>query len=349
MPQGIGVLEILDICHGQVETVVDLEIIVYIIQVKAAQFTLGIAQRKVERRCLQHFFRMRRGETQSPATVNNIFSKPDGDFRHTFLREFVVNRVIVERTPYTGKRREIKTVVGLTYDFLYDNRHLLLVDYIRCGGHICFALGIEHRCIHPFYGITQQFVHLLRLIHMRNHISGIHPGKRLVMRVFQKARTPHRQGTVNNLGECFEIVDNAFGQPRLEKRRQNLLVRKIAQSDGVKVVVGHEIIKDVGTQHHCARYRNRNPVEVVAFGMLFDDRIDKRQATPFAAEGTLAYTCEIGIVVEPVLTELRHHPAVLHLAVFDDKVEKKPFNCRGFLNGIETMEFHYIGNGEHGP
>ena len=42
------------------------------------------------------------------------------------------------------KRWVVVSVVLRASHLLYDYSHLFLVDKIACGGHVCFAVGIEH-------------------------------------------------------------------------------------------------------------------------------------------------------------------------------------------------------------
>ena len=168
------------------------------------------------------------------------------------------------------------------------------------------------------------------------------------MGVFENARTAHGQGAVHHLCQCQQVVAHPFWKPSFEEGGEDLFVGGVAQGQRVEVVVGHELVENIGTEHHGARYGDGDAVEIVALGMFLDYRIDECQAASFASEGPLSDTGEIGVVVEPVFPELCHHTTVLHLAVFDDEVEEQPFYGRRFLNGIEPVPFYDVGDRKHG-
>ncbi len=183
---------------------------------------------------------------------------------------------------------------------------------------------------------------------MGNHVCGVDPGKRLVVGILENARTAHGKGAVHHLCQCKQIVAHPFGKPPFEESGEYLFVGGVAKGQRVQVVVGHELVENIGAEHYGARYGDGDAVEIVALGMFLDYRVDERQAASFSSEGALSDTGEIGIVVEPVFPELGHHAAVLHLAVFDDEIEEQPFHGGRFLNGVEPVPFYDIGDREHG-
>ena len=163
------------------------------------------------------------------------------------------------------------------------------------------------------------------------------------MRIFQQAGTAHGKRPANNLEKSEEILCQPRGQLCGEKSLQNVFVGSIAQGQRIEVVGSHELIENVGAQDHGARNGNRQAFEIVAHGILLDYGIHERQAAPFAAKTALAYAREVGIVVETVFLEHRHHAAVLHLAVLHDKVEEQPLHCRRLLYSVELVAPHHIG------
>ena len=93
---------------------------------------------------------------------------------------------------------------------------------------------------------------------------------------------------------------------------------------------------------------NHSAVEIVAHRILFDYRVDKRQAAPFASERPFAYAREVGVAVEAVFAKLCHHAAVLHLAVFHYQVKKQLPHGRSFLYVAEAVHLHHLRYGEQG-
>ena len=55
--------------------------------------------------------------------------------------------------------------------------------------------------------------------------------------------------------------------------------------------------------------------------MFLDDVVDEGDATSFSSERTLTDSCKIGILVETVFMEHRHHSLVFHLSVSDDGIK----------------------------
>ena len=142
------------------------------------------------------------------------------------------------------------------------------------------------------------------------------------MAVLKQRGGAHGQGGVDHLDECQQVVAHALRQPRRHEAAQYLCVGGIAQCHGVEVVVGHELIEDVGAEHHSARYGDGEAVEIVELRVAFDYGVDERQAAPFAPHRPLADACEVGVMVEALFFEFGHHAAVFHAAVFHYEVEE---------------------------
>ena len=94
--QCVGILEILHVGTGEVETVVDFEVAVHFVEIQAVEFALCVAQRQVECRCLQYLVGMARREPESAPSVYDIFAKTYSHLGHTLLGKLVVERVIVQ-------------------------------------------------------------------------------------------------------------------------------------------------------------------------------------------------------------------------------------------------------------
>ena len=64
---------------------------------------------------------------------------------------------------------------------------------------------------------------------------------------------------------------------------QDLLVGGIAQGDGIEIILLHELVEEVGTEHHRLRNRHLRILVLVQFGMALDDIVEERQTTAFAS------------------------------------------------------------------
>ena len=74
---------------------------------------------------------------------------------------------------------------------------------------------------------------------------------------------------------------------------QNVLVGSIAQGYLIEVVLLHELVEDVGTQHHCLRNTDLSTRKLVEVGMCLHDIVEERQATSLASERAFTYACEV--------------------------------------------------------
>ena len=167
------------------------------------------------------------------------------------------------------------------------------------------------------------------------------------MRVLEQRRRSDCQRAVDNLGDGQQILTHSIRKFRSQKAVQNLLVGNVGQRHGIEVVERHELVEYVGAEHHGAWYGYRDTVEIVAFGILLDNRIYKRQAAPLSSERALTYAGKVAVGVETVLAELRHHAAVFHLAILHDQIEEKLFYLKSLRNVAKAVPGDDIGDGEH--
>ncbi|GFI06696.1 hypothetical protein IMSAGC006_01439 [Muribaculaceae bacterium] len=78
------------------------------------------------------------GESQGGAAFDYGFPESDRYLSYSVGRLFVAYRIVIERAPDSGERREIKSGMLDAYDFLYDDSHFFLVDHIGRSGHVGF-------------------------------------------------------------------------------------------------------------------------------------------------------------------------------------------------------------------
>ena len=210
-------------------------------------------------------------ESQSPASVDNIFTQAYGYFGHTVLGLFVAEGIVVERPSYAGERREVVAAVVFGDNFLYDHSHLLLVDDVAGSGHVDFARGVEHRCVDAFYGIVQPLHAAVAVGGVGHHVGGVYSGEWLVVRVFEQTRTAHCKRPVDHIEERGEVVGESFGQFCRQKSLEDIFVGRVAECERIELVHRHEFIEYIGAQHHCAWYRYGESVEIIAYRVFLDN------------------------------------------------------------------------------
>lgn len=128
--------------------------------------------------------------------------------------------VVVHRAGHTGDVR-IKTVaVTVSGHLLKNHRHFFLVDDVARSRHIRLAIAVEHRSIYPLNGIAQHLQPHVATLHVRYHIGGIYPGKRLVMCIFEQGRGPVGNGLAHDIEIGLQVADQAFGKPGLQDARR---------------------------------------------------------------------------------------------------------------------------------
>ena len=79
---------------------------------------------------------------------------------------------------------------------------------------------------------------------------------------------------------------------------QNILVGGVAEGYGPQVVLVHELVEEVGTEHHGLGNLYGSIREVVELRMTLDDVVKEGKATPFATQRAVANAGKVGIAVE---------------------------------------------------
>ena len=73
-------------------------------------------------------------------------------------------------------------------------------------------------------------------------------------------------------------------QVGLQEGLQYLLVRNIRESRLPQMVLVHELVKDIGTEHNGLRYHHLNIVKLMKLIMLLNDIIQESKAASFSAQ-----------------------------------------------------------------
>ena len=328
---------------GYVKSVVHLEVFHRFRFVDGIKCGLCVAQCQVEGAGLQHVARVFWRESQRHAAIHYIFAKSHSYLAHSVLGAFFVHGIIVKRAPYARKRWIEIAVVGASHHFLYYHCHLLLVDNVARGLHICLAVGEEHRGIHSLYGVAQLLEHGSLIGEMRYHVGGIDAGKGLIMAIFEQTRRTYGKRPVYHIEEGIEVVGQSARQCGCKKMLQYLLIAARRQGYGIELVFLHELVENVGTQHHRAGYLHAHTFEIVEFGIFLYYAVDKRQAASLAAERPLPYAGKIAVMVEAVALEYCHHAAVLHAAIFHYGIKHGLAHCLLLGDVVEGVLGEHFG------
>ena len=102
---------------------------------------------------------------------------------------------------------------------------------------------------------------------------------------------------------------------------QDLLVRSIAEGNTPEVVIVHELVEEVGAQHHCLRNLHGGILKLIQFGVALDDVVEEGQSAALAAQRAIADAGKVGIAVKLQTVEDGHHADILHTAVLHDGIE----------------------------
>ena len=93
---------------------------------------------------------------------------------------------------------------------------------------------------------------------------------------------------MGSLKEGEEVGNKRVGQLCPQEVFQYFIVRGIAQCYLVQVILFHKAVEHIGTQHHCFRYLHAHARKLVKVGVALYHTIQKRQATTFSAQRSLA-------------------------------------------------------------
>ena len=178
--QGSVFFSLLDMQFQQVEPVVLREVFGRM-QVEGVEACLRLAQGNLQFAGLEHLGWVIGGEPEGQASVYNVFPQSECQVDDAFFGLLVAQGVIIQRACYAGHAGVVAVAVLVAHHLLQDDRHLLLVDDVACGLHVCFRVAEEYRGIYAFDGIAKHAQHFILVIHVWNHIRAVDSGKGLVM------------------------------------------------------------------------------------------------------------------------------------------------------------------------
>ncbi len=130
---------------------------------------------------------------------------------------------------------------------------------------------------------------------------------------------------------------------------QDVLVITFGESHRVEVVRLHELVEEVGTEHHRLGGGDREIGVVVQLQVGLHHVADKGETSPFSSQRPLADAGEVGVLVEPFLLEDRHNTGVFHPTVLNDGGMDQLTGIvhAGILRDIDLLQ--HLSHGEHGP
>ena len=154
--------------------------------VEGIELCLGLLQGNMCLTGLEHFLGVIRTDAQGLTTIHDILAQSQRQGSNTLLGLFIADGIEVQRAEHTAHVGIIVVAILFAHHLLQDDRHLLLVDDIAGGRHIGFGVAVEHRSIDTLDGSGKHLQHLVFVVDVGNHISGIDTGKGLVMGVFEQ-------------------------------------------------------------------------------------------------------------------------------------------------------------------
>ena len=169
------------------------------------------------------------------------------------------------------------------------------------------------------------------------------------MRILEQRRRAHGNRRLDGLEEGEEVGYQCIGQLCFHEVLQYLLVGRVAQGYRPQVVLVHELVEEVGTQHDGLRNLHRGILELVQFRMTLDDVIQERQATALATQRTVADAGKVGKAVELQAVEDGHHADVLHPSILHDGVEDDLTVSVQVLQLVPRHRLQELADGEDGP
>ncbi len=85
-----------------------------------------------------------------------------------------------------------------------------------------------------------------------------------------------------------EVGYQRIGQLRMQEVPQDLIVAGIAQSYRIEIVAHHELVEDIGTEHHGLRNLHGGILILVELRMALDDVVEEAKTSALSAQRSLA-------------------------------------------------------------
>ena len=304
-----------------VEAVVDLEIVAHMCGVERVEACLCLAQSGLQLARLQHLVRMIWRHAQRLSAVHDILAKTQGQRRYAVFSLLVANGIIVDGAQHAADVGIEASVILLAHNLLQDHSHLLLVYDVARGCHVGLRVFIIDRGIDALDGTRQHGEHGILVVEPRNHVGAVDACEGLVVGIFEQRAGAYGYRTVRGIEEGEEIGYQRVGQLCAKEMFQDLLVGRIAERYLVEVVLLHEAVEHVGTEHHGLGYLHAHTLILVEVGMTLYHAVKESQAAPLASKRAFANAGEMGVGIKLQTVKHSHHANVLHVTILHNGIE----------------------------
>ena len=183
---------------------------------------------------------------------------------------------------------------------------------------ICPCSVIVSRSVDALYGFVEHTEHLLSVLGIRNHVSGINSGERLVIAVLELRAGPDRKRSVHSLEIGSQLCDKLLRKTRGHEFGEYLVVRKFGVDYILETVLLDELVEIVGADDYRSRDGQAHVRICVRETVLFYQRIKESETSGLAAEGTVAKPGEGYVIRICVLIETGDYSASYGLQVSPD-------------------------------
>ena len=168
------------------------------------------------------------------------------------------------------------------------------------------------------------------------------------MGVFEQRTGADGDRRLDGIEEREEVGYQRVWQLCPHEMLQDFLVGGIAEGNAPQVVLVHELVEEVGTQHDGLGYLHGSVVELVEFGMALDDVVEECQTTALTAQRTVADAGKVCIAVELQAVEDGYDTDILHPTVLDNGIENDLTMCIDILQFMPSHRLQELRHGEDG-
>ena len=141
------------------------------------------------------------------------------------------------------------------------------------------------------------------------------------MRILKKRTGTDGYRTLRGLEEGEEVGYQGIRQLRMQEVLQYLFIAGIAQRYRIKVVIHHECIKDVGTEHHRLRNLHGGILILVELRMTLDDIVEESKAPTLTTQGSFSNAGKVGILIKLHSIKHGYHTQILHMTILHNRIK----------------------------
>ena len=278
--------------------------------------------------------RLGRRETQHLLPIHNGLSEAVCNLHNPILRLLGSHWIEIHRAGHSGNGREpIALLIASAYLLDYDS-HLLLRNHTGGSGYVTSRRSEIHTRIHTLDSLGQQPQLLVLIFGMRNHISRIHSGKRLIIRIFQLGGRSYGKRFRAVAYENAQGIYQFFRQGGSHELGQNLIVSQFRIDDILQTVFLDETGEILGGNDQSLWHKHPYPLPLIIQIVFLEHIVQESQAAGLASQGTVAQTGKPDCIVVGLRRELRNHTQALPYAVVVDMVD---YSAPVFLSRGEIL------------